>query len=261
MCALDPSNSRYLSIVDPRNPNALCASLMSKSRMGIAAEVEETTRTIYSIAHGKMVTSFAPSAVHLLCVGATFLRDLSLADGIDVTISFCDYPSRYVGPEVGQHMVTAVVYSQAPHLVEEAELAAAEAASFSHRARSSAGGSATMAGPHAHDIHSAAGSAAMAGPHAHDIHSAGGLASNSTHLSEEDQLKFHTPGGVASGKARRANASWAGKPIASLSKADALKMAKTCNRQMVRKYNAGGARGVKPTLADAREAIARGWRG
>jgi hypothetical protein len=48
MCAVDPSNSGYLSIIDPRNPGKLCAGLMSKSRMGIAAEVEETTRTIYS---------------------------------------------------------------------------------------------------------------------------------------------------------------------------------------------------------------------
>ena len=180
-CTVDPSNARYLSIVDPRNPDALCASLMSKSRMGLAAEVEETTRTIYSVAHAKVLTSFAPSAVHLLCVGAgnreggefwfgvEFLRDLFIADGIDVTISFCDYPSRFVGNEVKAHMVTAVVYSQAPHLITEAELAAAKAASFAHHARSSAGGSATMAGPHAHAIQSAGGSAFMAGPHAHAI--------------------------------------------------------------------------------------------
>ena len=252
MCAVDPSNSRYLSIVDPRNPNALCASLMSKSRMGNAAEVEETTRTIYSIAHGKMLTSFAPSHVHLLCVGAgnredrefwfgvTFLRDLFIADGIDVTISFCDYPSRFVGPEVGQHMVTAVVYSQAPQLVEEAELAAAEAASFAYRAR---------------------GSATMAGPHAEAIHSAGGRASNITHSSQEDQVEFHSSGGVASGKKRRAGASWFGKPIASLSQAEAKNMAYACTKELLRKYEADGAHGAKPKPADGREAIARGWRG
>ena len=68
-------------------------------------------------------------------------------------------------------------------------------------------------------------------------------------------------GGVANGKKRRANASWFGKPIASLSKAEEQQMAKCCTKELIVKYEAGGAHGVKRKLADGREAIARGWRG
>ena len=145
-------------------------------------------------------------------------------------------------------MTTMVVYSQAPHLVTEAALAAAAAANESASARSSAGGSATMAGPHAAAIHSAGGSATMAGPHAAAIQSAGGKAGSRS-------------AGVASGKSRRRGASWFGKPIASLSQAEAKNMAHACTKELIRKYEADGAHGAKPSWADGREAIARGWRG
>ena len=92
------------------------------------------------------------------------------------------------------------------------------------------------------------------------IHSAGGRGRWQT-TSQEDKDAFHSIGGVASEKKRRANASSFGKPIASLSKAEALKMAKCCTKELLGKYEAGGAHGVKPKLADGREAIARGWRG
>jgi hypothetical protein len=109
-------------------------------------------------------------------------------------------------------------------------------------------GCAVMNGRHAPRIHSEGGRATMNGPHAAAIHSAGGRASDSR------------PGGRAAGKARLANASWAGVPTASLSQTEAKKMVDCCYRRKVRAYEANAKKGVKHQVADARDAVARGWR-
>ena len=38
-------------------------------------------------------------------------------------------------------------------------------------------------------------------------------------------------------------------------------MDKACVMKLIRQYETDGSHGVKPRIADAREAIARGWRG
>ena len=181
--------------------------------------------------------------VHFLCIGAAnrqgdrnwpaieFLRNGFVSRDLDVTVSFALYPSRYVPDSVAGAMTTMVVYSQAPHLVAEAALAAVAASNESARARSSAGGTATMAGPHAHDIHSAGGKA-------------GGKAMGGSAASAE--------GSSAYAEAKRAAA-----PVATLSAAEYEKRVRAATEKLKRAWSKAGGHGPQPSKDDGRAHVAR----
>lgn len=62
-CTLDAANSAYLSGVNPYDGGTTVPVLMSHSRMGPAAAVDETTRTIFMLGGEQMMTDFTPSSV------------------------------------------------------------------------------------------------------------------------------------------------------------------------------------------------------
>ena len=87
--------------------------------------------------------------------------------------------------------------------MERAEEAARAHVAAVRSAGASAGGTATMSGPHAARISSAGGTATMSGPHAARIHSAGGKAGGTATMSGPHAARIHSAGGMtgAGGKA------------------------------------------------------------
>ena len=92
--------------------------------------------------------------------------------------------------------------------VSAASSAGGKATVASHGQQMANGGRATMAGPHAHDIHSAGGRATMSGVHAARISSAGGKAVGKTNgkatMSGVHAARISSAGGKAGlGKIRK----------------------------------------------------------